>query len=114
MANNKISIMKKSLVLLFSAAALSSHAALIHFQLSPPGADQAVGLSPSNQVPLVTNSIGSGDAISGGIVFDSTTLTLYLDIGYGSAAGFSNLTRCAHGDAHPRPRRSRTECRRAD
>jgi hypothetical protein len=92
MANNTIGIMKKSIVLLFSVAALSSQAALIQFQLSPPGTDQAVGLSPSNQVPVVTNSTGSGDAISGGIVFDTTTLTLHLDIGYGSAAGFSNLT----------------------
>jgi hypothetical protein len=83
--------MKKFLVLTLGAA-VSSQAALIHFDLSPPGTDVAVGLSPSNQVPPVTNSTGSGNTISGGIVFDSDANLMHLAIGYGSAAGFTDLT----------------------
>lgn len=83
--------MKTQLILLL-ATALSSQATLVRFQLSPPGTDAAVGLSPSNQVPAVTNSAGSGNTISGGIVFDTDTLTLQVAIGYGSAAGFTDLT----------------------
>src|SRR5260370_15574340 len=83
--------MKKFLVLTLGAA-VSSQAALIHFDLSPPGTDVAVGLSPSTQVPPVTNSTGSGNTISGGIVFDSDANLMHLAIGYGSAAGFTDLT----------------------
>jgi CHRD domain len=74
------------------AVALSSQAALVQFNISPSGTDAAVGLSPSNQVPAVTNSTGSGDAISGGIVLDTETSVFAFAIGYGSAAGFSDLS----------------------
>src|SRR6266853_1695654 len=87
----KESSMKKFLVLILGAA-VSAQAALIHFDLSPPGTDVAVGLSPSNQVPPVTNSTGSGNTISGGIVLDTDSDILHLAIGYGSAAGFTDLT----------------------
>jgi hypothetical protein len=83
--------MKTSFVLLL-AASLTSQASLIHFELSPPGTDVAVGLSPSNQVPAVTNSTGSGDTVSGGIVFNTDSNTLQFAIGYGSADGFTDLT----------------------
>src|SRR5690349_10886832 len=83
--------MKKALVLLL-AATLSAQAAQIRFALSPPGSDLAVGLSPSNEVPIVTNSTGSGNIIGPGIVFDTDTSILSLSIGYGSAEGFSDLT----------------------
>jgi hypothetical protein len=81
----------KTLCAVLALAAFSSQAALVHFQLSPPGTDVAVGLSPSNQVPVVTNSTGSGGTISGGIVFDTDSNLLQVAIGYGSAAGFANL-----------------------
>ena len=81
----------KTLALILCAAA-SSQAALLHFELSPAGTDVAVGLSPSNSVPVVTNSTGSGNAVSGGIVFDTDTSLMQLAIGYGSAAGFTDLT----------------------
>lgn len=85
---------------------LSSPAGLVYFDLSPPGSDAAVGLSPSNEVPAVTNSTGSGDGISGGVVFDTNTLVLQVAIGYGSAAGFADLTGVPvgmhiFGPAHP-------------
>jgi hypothetical protein len=88
------------------AAALSSHAALVQFNLSPSGTDAAVGLSPSNQVPAVTNITGSGDAISGGIVLDTDTSVFGFAIGYGSAAGFTDLSGAPiamhiHGPAAP-------------
>src|SRR5947208_12895011 len=83
--------MKKLFVLLV-AGALSTHAAQLHFSLSPAGTDAAVGLSPSNEVPAVTNSIGSGNTIGNGIVFDTASSTLHLSVGYGSAAGFKDLT----------------------
>ena len=83
--------MKQFLVLLV-AATLSTQAAQIQFALSPPGTDAAVGLSSSNEVPVVTNSTGSGNTIAGGIVFDTDTSTLNVNVGYGSAAGFTDLT----------------------
>lgn len=97
--------MKLSFALLLSAA-LSSQAAVIYFDLSPAGTDAAVGLSPSNEVPAVTNSTGSGNAISGGIAFDADTGVFQLSVGYGSAAGFTDLTGVPsnmhiHGPAGP-------------
>jgi hypothetical protein len=50
------------------------------------------GLTPQNEVPAVTNSTGSGGAISGGITFDPDTSMLTLLYGFGSAAGFTDLT----------------------
>src|SRR6266404_4465288 len=67
-------------------------AAIISFDLSPPGTDQAVGLNWANEVPAVTNSSGSGNEIGTGILFDTSTLVLRLSIGYGSAFGFTDLT----------------------
>ena len=95
--------MKKT-VLLLLASLVVSQAAPVDFDLSPPGTDRAVGLSPTNEAPAVTNSAGSGDEISGGITFDPTNAILTLAVGYGSAAGFSNLTGAAtaahlHGPA---------------
>jgi hypothetical protein len=74
------------------AAGLSAQAAVVKFKLSPPGTDVAVGLSPSNQVPIAATSTGSGDEISAGIMFDTDTAVLHLAVGYGSAAGFTDLT----------------------
>jgi hypothetical protein len=83
--------MKTSLAILMSAA-LTSQAALVYFDISPSGSDAAVGLNPANVVPAVTNSTGSGGSISAGVVFDTDTSMLQLAIGYGSAAGFTDLS----------------------
>lgn len=88
--------MKNSLLILLCSVAVSN-AAIVKFNLSPPGSDSAVGLSPLNETHAVTNSsgtvaTGSGDTVSGGILFDTATSTLQLAVGYGSAAGFSDLT----------------------
>lgn len=81
--------MKKLLVILCSAACISQ-AAVVHFDLSPPGSDAAVGLSPLNEVPAATNSTGSGNALA--IIYDTESRVLSFGIGYGSAAGFTDLT----------------------
>jgi hypothetical protein len=80
-----------ALLLLFSTVALTQ-AAVFRFDLSPPGTDAAVGMSPTNEVPAVVNSTGFGNEISGGISFNTSNSTLTFAIGYGSAAGFTDLT----------------------
>ncbi len=87
------------------AAALTTQAAVIPFDLSPPGTSGAVGLSPTNEVPAVANSAGSGNTISGGILFDTDSGMMELAVGFGSAAGFTDLTGAAttmhiHGPAN--------------
>jgi len=73
-------------------AAAAVQGTLIPLGISPAGTDAAVGLSPFNEVPAVSNSTGSGGPISGGLVFDTGSSTLMLTVGYGSAAGFTDLT----------------------
>src|SRR4051812_39194781 len=73
-----------SVALLASLAA--SQADIIQFNLSPGG------LSPTNEVPAVTNSSGFGNVISNGISFDTASATLSFNIGFGSDQGFSDLT----------------------
>lgn len=94
----------QGILLLASAIAWSAQAELIRFQLSPPGTDVAVGLSPSNEVPRSATSTGSGGEVSGGIVLDTGASILHVAVGYGSAAGFKDLTGAAtamhiHGPA---------------
>ena len=79
-------------IVLALTTALASHAALLEFNLSPEGTDVAIGLSPENTVPPATNSMGSGDALGDGIIYDTETGILMLNIGYGESAGFTNLT----------------------
>lgn len=86
------------------ATAVAAQAAVVEFDLSPTGTDAAVGLSPLNVVPAVTNSVGTGDELGEGITYDTELGLLMLNIGYGAAAGFTNLTGAAtlthiHGPA---------------
>ena len=90
--------MRKLIPVSFILASLAiSNAAIISFDLSPPGTDKAVGLNWANEVPAVTNSTGSGNEIGSGILFDTSTLVLSLSVGYGSAFGFTDLTGPATG-----------------
>ena len=82
----------KSIIATLLVSGVICRAALIPMGISPAGTDAAVGLSPANEVPAVTNSTGSGGLISGGVLLDTNTSTLMLTIGYGSAAGFTDLT----------------------
>ena len=83
--------MKNILAVLLSSAAVCQ-ATLIPLGISPAGTDAGTGLSPANEVPAVTNSTGSGGAISGGLVFDTGSSMLMVTAGYGSSAGFTDLT----------------------
>jgi hypothetical protein len=82
-------------IALWSSAAFVQ-AEVIKIDLSPSGSSAAVGLSPANEVPA-NASTGSGNAISGGLSFDTDTSTLTFAIGYGSAVGFTDLTGAATG-----------------
>ncbi len=91
-------------MLVFLSSYGLAHADIIGFDLSPTGASAAVGLSPANEVPAVVGGTGSGNEISGGITFDTATSTLSFAMGYGSSAGFTDLTGAAtaahiHGPA---------------
>jgi len=82
--------MKRQLTVFASLAlALAAQAKVIEFELSPDGVP---GLSPSNEVSAVIGSTGSGGEIGSGVTFDTDTSTLTLSLGYGSAAGFTDLT----------------------
>src|SRR5688572_9738173 len=99
--------MKRYTVPVFLLLAVAfAKADIIPFDLSPAGTDKALGLSPSNEVGTVIGSTGSGNEILSGITFDTTTRVLSLAVGYGSAAGFTDLTGPAmamhiHGTAGP-------------
>jgi CHRD domain/PEP-CTERM motif len=76
---------------LILSSSLFGHAAIIEFDLSPPGTDSGIGLHPLNEV-IPGTSDGSGNEIGAGISFDTGTRLLTLNIAYGSAFGFSDLT----------------------
>jgi hypothetical protein len=89
-------LMKTTLSILVLCASLAaSRGDTVQFNLSPAGTDSAVGLSPANVSPVVLTSTGSGNTISGGITLQTTNDTLTFAIGYGSAAGFTDLTGAA-------------------
>jgi hypothetical protein len=102
--HNRTTMMKIFTIALSTALATATYAAIIPFDLSPAGT--GVGLSPLNEVPPVTNSVGSGAEVFDGISFDTDTALLSVAVGYGSAAGYTNLTGPAtvmhiHGPAGP-------------
>jgi hypothetical protein len=84
--------MKKILIISAVWFHVAAQGVILNFDLSPGGTDNAVGLSWLNEVPGVTNSAGSGNEIGAGITFDTETRILTLNIGYGSAYGFTDLT----------------------
>ena len=85
-------MLTRNAMLVFLSSIALAQATVIEFELSPTGKDAAVGLAPANEAPDAVGSTGSGNAISGGISFDTTTSTLSFAAGYGSAAGYTNLT----------------------
>ena len=87
--------MKKPLLTLslaIVAMTMVASAQVFHFDISPPGISAAEGLSPSNEVHMVIDSTGSGDEVMTGIFLDTETMILSVSVGYGSAAGFTDLT----------------------
>lgn len=89
--------LQKSILLAFASTLAFSGATILEFDLSPAGSDNAVGLRPANEVPAVLTSTGSGNSISGGFTFDTANSTLTFAVGYGTAAGFTNLSGAATG-----------------
>ena len=84
--------MRKSLLTLLLLANCSLlKAAIIEFDISPPGTGSGVGLHPANEV-IPGPSSGSGNETGQGIFFDTDTGLLALTVGYGSAQGFKDLT----------------------
>src|SRR6266568_6325588 len=66
--------MKRCIVPVFLLLGIAlAKADIIPFDLSPPGTDKAVGLSPSNEVGTVIGSTGSGNEILSGITFDKSS-----------------------------------------
>ncbi len=99
----RTSLLRNSMLGLLSTVTFAG-AAIIDFDLSPSATTATDGLRPANEVPAVVSSTGSGNWISSGITFDTTTSTLSFAMGYGSAAGFTDLTGSAtvlhiHGPA---------------
>jgi hypothetical protein len=85
--------MKRVLIVTLCVAALSiSQAAIVPVDLSPRGTGAVEGLSPSNEVPPVTNSAGSGGEILTGITYDTDARALALAVGFGSIAEFTDLS----------------------
>ena len=74
---------------------------ILQFDLSPDAATP--GLSPANEVPPATGT-GSGGEVFTGLTYDTETNVLTVALGYGSFAGFTDLTGVAtsahiHGPA---------------
>ena len=86
--------MMKHIVLALFTSVVASQGAVYVFSLSPSGTDNAIGLSPLNEAPAAVSG-GSGNVLGSGITYDSSTLTLSLSAGYGSAFGFTDLTGAA-------------------
>jgi len=82
--------MKKiSCILTLCSALAAVHGEVVQFDVVTNG------LNALNVVPAVTNSTGSGDAISGGLRLQTTNSLFTFAFGYGTGAGFANLTGAA-------------------
>jgi hypothetical protein len=75
-------------------AALPAWSAVL-LDVSPPGTGAGVGLSPLNEFlagGLGMGGSGSGGEVGGGIFFDPATRALRIEVAYGSAGAFSDLS----------------------
>jgi len=79
--------MKKLLPFAIAALTVSSPAAIIQFDLIGTG---GAGLLFTSEPGVISG--GSGGEILGGISFDDVTKLLTINVGWGSANGFTNLT----------------------
>jgi len=79
---------EKSLIPITIALALPASAAVIQFDLEGQGGS---GLLGANEVSPVTGG-GSGGEILGGITYETTTMTLSINVGWGSNRGFTDMT----------------------
>jgi hypothetical protein len=75
-----------TLLIAFMAPA---NAATIHFNLLGKG---GAGLISTNENHAISGTAGSGGVVGAGIFYDDVTKVLTINIGWGSANGFSDLT----------------------
>ncbi|HET6409184.1 MAG TPA: CHRD domain-containing protein [Chthoniobacteraceae bacterium] len=73
----------------FIASALSANAAIINLDLLGKAGP---GLLPGNENFTINGVPGSGGEVGAGIFFNDVTLSLTINIAWGSANGFTNLT----------------------
>jgi hypothetical protein len=69
--------------------ATDCRAAMIPYDLLGKG---GAGLLASNETGTVSGTPGSGGELGTGILFDDVTLKLTINVGWGTANGFTNLT----------------------
>lgn len=84
-------LLAAAFTVLLSAQALSA----VLMDISPPGTSAGVGLSPLNEFlagGFGMGGSGSGGEMGAGISFDPATLSLRVEVAYGSAGGFSDLS----------------------
>src|SRR5437867_3044076 len=72
---------------------------VFQFDFSPPGSDNAVGLSGANEEPP-NASTSTGNEIGAGISYDDSNQMLTLNFAYGTSKGFSDLTSDWNGGMH--------------
>jgi hypothetical protein len=84
---NRNSVMKKTLPFAIAALTFSCPAAIIQFDLIGSGGP---GMLFTSEPGVLSG--GSGGEILGGISFDDVTKLLAINVGWGSANGFTNLT----------------------
>lgn len=76
-------------ILTVFAAWAPAQAATILFSLEGSAGS---GLLPGNETGILNGTPGSGGVVGSGISFDDLTMTLSIDIGWGSGNGFTDLT----------------------
>lgn len=82
--------MKKLLLPLLAISSLvPAQAAVIAFQLEGKG---GIGLLASNENQAVNGAFGSGGEVGAGITYDDVTNVLTINVAWGIANGFTNLT----------------------
>ncbi|MDX2117731.1 MAG: CHRD domain-containing protein [Planctomycetota bacterium] len=83
--------MKSACIAMIAAAAASSaHAAVLQFDFAGKG---GAGLISANEnVATINGTPGTGGEIGAGITFDDVTRILTINVGWGSANGFTNLS----------------------
>lgn len=76
------------------AFTLQASGAIIPFNLQ---GQAGFGLLSGNETGAVLGTPGSGDEIGAGVTFDDVSKVLTINVGWGTANGFTNLTGVANG-----------------
>jgi hypothetical protein len=84
-------VIKYLLIVCAAGVGIATHceAAIIPYDLLGKG---GAGLLSSNETGAITGVTGSGGEIGTGILFDDVSLQLTINVGWGTANGFTNLS----------------------